>query len=149
MNLGNSDATTPTNYVAFTVTPSAGYETTFDSISMYTGVNGFSDQYNVEIRAWDGTTEVSLGLISRTSPAGAVNQPVVQDTIDFTNFTSASATEIRLYSYNVTGAGANGGVRFDDIVLNGITTPIPEPTPGILLSCFGLGLLVRRQRIGR
>ena len=149
MNLGNSDATSPTNYVSFTVAPSAGYETTFESISMFTGVNGASDQYNVEIRAWDGSTETSLGLINRTSPSGTANQPVVQDVIDFTDFTSAGTTEFRLYSYNVTGGGSNGGVRFDDIVLNGVTVFVPEPTSAVLLSCAGLGLLARRRRTQR
>lgn len=146
MNLGNSNATSPTNYVAFTVAPSAGYQTTFESISMFTGINGISDQYNVEVRAWDGVTETSLGLIDRTSLPGTTNSPVVQDTIDSADFTSTGTIEIRLYSYNVTGSGANGGVRFDDIVLNGSTTAIPEPSSAILLSCAGLGLLARRRR---
>jgi hypothetical protein len=150
MNLGNSNATVPTNYVSFTVTPDSGYQTTFESISMYTGVNGASDDYNVQIRAWDGVAETTLGTISRTTPASpASNSTVVQDSIDFADFTSSGVTEFRLYSYGVSQPGAapqNGGVRFDDIVLNGFTTAIPEPSVASLIGLVGLGLLVRRSR---
>lgn len=37
MNLGNSNATVPTNHVAFTMAPSVGFQTMFESISMFTG----------------------------------------------------------------------------------------------------------------
>lgn len=144
MNVGNSNATTPTNFVAFNVTPASGYQTTFESISMFTGVNGSGDAYNVQIRSWDGSSETTLGTISRTSPA-AVNAPVVQDTVNFTDFTSEDAVEFRLYSYNVTAGGANGGVRFDDIVLNGNTALVPEPSSALLLALAGLGILRRRR----
>ena len=149
MNVGLSNATSPTNYFSFGVSPGVGYETTFESVSLYTGVNGASDQYNVEIRAWDGSTETSLGLIDRTSPAGLANQPVVQDIIDFADFTSANTTEFRFYSYNVTGGGVNGGVRYDDIIINGTTTlAIPEPSSATLIG-FGtlaLALIARRRK---
>lgn len=145
MNVGLSNATVPTNYVSFTVTPDSGFETTYESISLFTGANGGNDQYNVDIRAWDGTSETTLGGVNRTTPADA-NQPIVQDTFDFADFTSAGVTEFRLYSYNVTGGGANGGVRIDDIVLNGTTVPIPEPSAALLSCLAGLGLLARRRR---
>jgi hypothetical protein len=139
MNLGMSDALAagaPANYFSFTVTPGAGYETTYDSVSLFTGVNGNNDQYNVDIRAWDGSTETSLGLVNRT-PTGGTNLPIVKDTFDFANFTSASAVEFRLYGYNVSSAA--GGVRYDDIIINGTTTAaIPEPSSAML---FGFGAL--------
>lgn len=150
MNLGNSNATTPTNYVSFTVTPDSGYQTTFESISMYTGVNGANDDYTIEI--WNGEAGVGtlLGTINRTTPASpASNSTVVQDTIDFSDFTSSGATEIRLYSYGVSvpgGGPQNGGVRFDDIVMNGTTTAIPEPSVASLLGLLGVGFLLRRRR---
>lgn len=146
MNVGNSNATSPTNYFSFTVSPSAGFETTYDSVSLFTGANGAADQYNVEIRTWDGATETSLGLINRTTPAGTANQPIVQDLIDFSDFTSAGVSEFRFYSYNVTGGGANGGVRFDDIVLNGTTAAIPEPSAAVLFGLAGLSLILRRRK---
>ncbi len=145
MNVGLSNATVPTNYFSFTVTPDAGFQTTFDSVSLYTKVTGTSDQYNVEIRAWDGSSETSLGLVNRTSPASPSNSPVVQDVIDFTNFTSASATEFRFYGYNATG-GANAGVRYDDIIINGTTVVVPEPFSATLLGGGLVFALISRRR---
>ncbi len=117
MNVGGANTTTPTHYVAFTVTPDAGQQTTFKSLSFYTDTNGATDAYNIQLRAWDGATETTLGAVSNT--ATAMNSPVVFKLIDFADFTTTSATEFRLYGYNV--ASSTGGIRYDDIKLFGST----------------------------
>ncbi|YCM42926.1 sialate O-acetylesterase [Verrucomicrobiaceae bacterium 227] len=124
MNLGGADATTPTNYISFTVTPASG-AITFDALSFYSGTNGANDTFNVELRSWDGTAETVLGAIANTS-AGTTNSPVAFSTIDFADFTSGTATEFRLYGYNVDTN--NGGIRFDDIKLFGESTSEIQPT---------------------
>ena len=144
-NFGNSNATVPTNYIGFSVTPDTGFQITFESLTFFSGVNGTNDDYNIQLRSFDGATETTLGTYSRTSPASPSNSPVVAGSIDFADFTASSATEFRLYLYGVTGGGANGGVRLDDVILNGETTAIPEPS-NFLISLLGLGFLGVRRR---
>jgi hypothetical protein len=121
MNVGAANATVPTNYISFTLTPNAGYQTTFGSLSFYTDTNGSGDTYDIQLRAWDGATETILGAVSHTS-AAMLNEPVVFKSIDFTDFTTTSPTEFRLYGYNV--ASSAGGIRYDDIKLIGATQAI-------------------------
>ena len=147
MNIGGANQTVPTHYIAFTVTPDSGYQTAFESLSFYTDVNGANDTYTVELRAWDGTIETSLGSISHTTGA-STNEPVVFKSIDFADFTSSDPVEFRLYGYGVSepaSAPQNGGIRYDDIVLNGATSVIPEPSMAALSSLAALGMLLRRR----
>jgi hypothetical protein len=139
MNVGNAAATSPTNYIAFTVTPTAGYQTTFESLSFYTGTNAISDTYNIELRAWNGVSETTLGSVSHTSGALTTNDPVVLKSIDFADFNTTSATPIqfRLYGYNVNSS--TGGIRYDDIVLLGTTaTPSGDNIPNRAFFRIGL-----------
>ncbi|MEP4077267.1 sialate O-acetylesterase [Haloferula sp.] len=115
MNLGGANAAAPTNYVSFAVTPVSG-TLTYESLSFYTGTNGANDTYDIELRAWDGSAETVLGAISHTS-GGSVNEPVAFKSIDFADFSSATATEFRLYGYNVNSS--SGGIRIDDLKLFG------------------------------
>lgn len=120
MNFGRTNATTPTNYLSFTVTPIAG-AVTYEELSFYTSTNAAGDTYDIELRAWDGTSETVLGAISHTS--GTSNEPVVFKRVDFANFTSSEVIEFRLYGYNVNAA--NGGIRLDDLILRGTTEREP------------------------
>ena len=115
MNLGGANATSPTNFVSFTVTPD-GEPVTFGELSFYAGTNGANDSFDIELRVWDGATETTLGSASHTS-GNSTNEAVAFQTIDFPDFASASVMEFRLYGYNVDSA--NGGIRLDDIVLSG------------------------------
>ena len=132
MNLGGANATSPTNFVSFTVTPDAD-PVTFGELSFYAGTNGANDTFDIELRVWDGATETTLGSASHTS-GNTANEAVAFNAIDFPDFTSASAMEFRLYGYNVDSA--NGGIRLDDIVLSGPGEVEPEVGEGSASSMF-------------
>lgn len=116
MNVAGADQTVPTNYISFTVTPDSGCQTTYESLSFYTDVNGADDAYNVELRAWSGGVETQLGSIEHKT-GSILNDPVEFKSIDFPDFTSDQPVEFRLYGYNVDSP--NSGIRYDDIVLMG------------------------------
>lgn len=146
MNFADVEEATATNYISFTVTPSGGFEATYENLSLFVGTN--AGNVELSLRAWDGASETTLGDYSfvDTNPGGgaSTNDPIIAHTFDFTDFTSSSATEFRLYAWN--GESANTGVRLDDIVLNGTVNVIPEPGSAALLGLAGLGLLIRRRR---
>ncbi|YCM42927.1 PEP-CTERM sorting domain-containing protein [Verrucomicrobiaceae bacterium 227] len=150
MNLGGANASSATNYVSFTVAPTVGYEMTYESLSLFAGTNGMNDEVFFELRAWDGVSETSLGVKSHTAtnPGFSANAPVESYSFDFSDFTSPSDTEFRLYGWGVDTPGAapqNGGIRFDDIVLNGSSALVPEPSSAALLGLASLALLRRRR----
>jgi len=124
MNIAGADQTVPTNYLSFTVRPDPGYETTFESLSFYTDANFANEQYDIQLVVLDGSSETVLGTASHTT-GGVVNEPVVFKSLDFADFTSSGLVEFRLYAYNM--SASNGGIRIDDIVLNGVTTAPGTP----------------------
>ena len=126
MNVGGANETSPTDYISFTVTPGAGFQTTFEALSFFTGTNAASDTYDIQVRAWNGVSESILGSVSHTP--GSNNQPVVFKSIDFADFTASSTTEFRLYGYNV--ASSSAGIRYDDIKLFGATRAVSAEPAG-------------------
>jgi len=146
MNFADVEETTATNYLSFTVTPSVGFEATYENLSLFVGTN--AGDAELSLRSWDGASETTLGdyTFVDTNPGGAgfTNDPIIAHTFDFINFTSSNATEFRIYAWG--GDTANTGVRLDDIVLNGAVTVIPEPSSAALLGLSVLGLLAGRRR---
>ncbi len=129
MNLGGADQKVPTHYIAFTVTPESGYQTTFNSLSLYTDTHAANDEYYIELRAWDGRMETSLGVISHTT-GPRVEEPVVFKEFDFTDFTSSRPVEFRLYAYGTDepkNSKLSYGIRMDDIQLIGRSEAINRP----------------------
>ena len=126
MNLANAASATPTNYIAFTVLPDSGYETTYQSMSFFSSSYRSGDTYDVELRAVAaGGVETVLGSYQRTMPVGD-NNPVAAGLIDFSDFTASGLTEFRIYAYNI--GNPLWGFRMDDIVLNGVTTATGDPS---------------------
>jgi ferric-dicitrate binding protein FerR (iron transport regulator) len=132
MNVGGANQPVPTHYLSFTVTPDAGYQTVFESLSFYTGAYGANSDYFIELRASDGATERLLGSISHATGASQ-DQPVAFRSIDFEDFSSEKPIEFRIYVYGLVepeGRLGNTGIRFDDIVLKGGSEPVsPRPAP--------------------
>lgn len=122
MNVGAANQAVPTNYISFTVTPVSG-SVTYSLLSFYTDTNAADDSYDIELRAWDGAVETTLGAVAHTTGSSS-NQPVAFKSIDFTDFSSTDPIEFRLYGYNVNSA--TGGIRYDDIRLIGDTETAPE-----------------------
>ena len=142
MNIAGANQASPTNYFSFTVAPDSGYQTTFESLSFYTGANFANEEYNVRLTYWDGISEAILGDISHTT-GGSTNLPVVFFSMDFADFTSTATSEFRIYGYDM--SSSNGGIRLDDIVLNGTTTAIPEPTTTVFLGLSAIGVFFYRR----
>ena len=122
LNFANAGDSSPTNYLAFTVSPVGG-EVTYGELSFFTGASSANETYQIELRAWDGVSETILGQSTHTSGA-TTNAPVAQKVINFTDFASSDPIEFRLYGYNLSSSTV--GLRFDDITLTG-----PQQESGI------------------
>ena len=123
INLGGANQTTPTHFLSFKVTPTAGAQVNYTSLSLFAGTNAANDQYDLELVAIDGSgVPTVMGTHTQTS-GSSNNDPVQLVTFDFPDFTSTNITEWRLFAYNINGAG--NGVRFDDITLNGTSSVTP------------------------
>lgn len=145
MNFADVAEASATDYISFTVTPSAGFEATYESLSLFVGTN--SGDVELSLRSWDGATETTLGNFSFVDTnSGGTNDPIIAHSFNFTDFTSSSATEFRLYAWGA--VDENRGVRLDDVVLNGTVTLIPEPGSLALLGLGGLLIARRRRRPG-
>ena len=142
LNLANADDTSATNYVSFTINPTANAEVTYTRISLFTGGFFANDEYNIELRVVIGGGLEQV-LYSTTNTTGtAINSAVVPMSFDFADFTSAETTEWRLYVWNADGNV--GGIRFDDITLVGVVTvPSPAALPAGLAM---IGLISLRRR---
>jgi hypothetical protein len=103
------------------VTPDSG-PVTYSLLSFYTEAQTKNDSYDLELRAWDGAAETTLGTTSHTT-GNSTNEAVAFKVIDFTDFTSSAPIEFRLYGYNL---DSTGGLRYDDIRLVGDSGASPE-----------------------
>jgi hypothetical protein len=134
-------------YGGFTLSANAGYTLDLDSITFYAWQGGtsvtprrFFVQYSLD--GFATNTEIVADTTSATGPATA---PLTTGNFGLTGLTSNQTVTVRIYDY-VNGTAANRNVRFDDIVINGSITGIPEPA-GVALLGFGLaGACLRRRR---
>lgn len=140
LNAGGANATSPTNYVYFTVTPNSGTSVTYTSLSYF---NNAHSRGKIQLSVIDGGgSEQVLDDFTITATGSAA---VTQRVVDFTDFTSSNVTEWRLYLYN--SGNRTFGIRLDDITLNGTTTAVPEPSTTIALGLLGvLGFAGNRKR---
>ena len=140
LNAGGANATSPTNYVYFTVTPNTGTSVTYSSLSYF---NNAYSRGKIQLSVIDGGgSEQVLDDFTITATGSAA---VTQRVIDFTDFTSSNVTEWRLYLYN--SGGYNFGIRLDDITLNRAAAAVPEPSTAIAMGLLGVvGFAGNRRR---
>ena len=152
MSLAN--AITDGDYLAFTLTPAAGYTASISSISLNFGVSTATTNFNVALlsSATGFTSGDALwtSSFSTTTPAPA--------TITLTNTAAlqslTSTTTFRLYGWRDTSGGSTLRVRNlsgNDLTIAGTTSPVPEPATyaALLGGLVLLGTALQRRRRAR
>jgi hypothetical protein len=150
------------NYFTFSITPDAGYKLDLTSITFQvaSGSSSASDRafYLVTASSPAGFTSSSTVLSTdRTTTGGgaiplqaatATNTVPKDYTVDLTSFTGITTTQyFRFYLQTPTISQA---LTFDDIVVNGTVSAIPEPsTYASIAGVVALGLVMRRRRGSR
>ena len=139
LKVGGAHSTTPERYVYFTVTPNAASSVTYSSLSYF---NQTAVQGKIQLSVIDGGgSEQVLDDFTITT----IDLNVTKRVIDFTDFSTSSVTEWRLYMYN--SGDAQNSIRLDDITLNGTTAAVPEPSTAIAMFLLGaLGFAGQRRR---
>jgi len=138
------------DYTSFTVTPSAGYAMTFDSLTYalesYGAMND-AEGYTMSIRtSLNGFTSAIATQTIRNMSAGVFDlnlSPLADDVtgpVEFrisirNNFLAPGRADL---------TAINGG-----LVLNGSVEAVPEPTSGLLAGAGLAGLWWRRRRTSR
>ena len=153
-------AFTAGNYFTFSITAGAGYQIDLTSISFQvaSGSNSTTSNrafYLVAASSPAGFTSSSTVLSTDRTPGGGGLIPVQAATItntvpkdysvDLTSFSGITTTQyFRFYLQTPTVSQA---LTFDDIIVNGTATAIPEPsTYACLVGAAALGLVVLRRR---
>jgi hypothetical protein len=111
---GSWNASSPTKYFSFTVTPDAGYSLTITGISFdYRQTATGAANYQINIGA---NTNVASGSFSTDSAWHSVSSSLTLTAL-------TNGTEVRIYGYN----GGVGSFGIDRVTLNGSVTAVPEP----------------------
>jgi hypothetical protein len=158
-------AITNGNYLAFTLTPNAGYTMSLSSITFQAASGSTSLTSN---RAFFLVSEATGGTFSASSavlrtdrtPVGGgtmANQAAtITNTIPtdysvdlsgITRFQSISSSAIQTFRLYIQVPTTTQAVTFDDIIVNGTVTAIPEPSTFAAFAGFAtLGLAFYRRR---
>lgn len=140
-----SAAPDPSLYFQFALTAAQDLYLTNLSYDLATGsssattIRGADVQYSL-----DGFTSsfVDLGTNGVTGNADAFTH----FSIDLGNATFLSGQTVTFRFDPFVNTGAAGGVRFDNIEIDGILIPVPEPSTMALAGLSGLGALLLRRR---
>lgn len=130
-----ASATAAGDYFELVVSPMANVSVLYESLTWWG--NSFDT----------GSVAVSIdGVVEETVTPTGGNANVGLITIDFDDFTSSSPVTFRFTQWGTTNP--NGGIRYDDIIVNGEATAVPEPATAALglLALGGLGAMTRRRR---
>lgn len=146
------------NYFTFSITPDAGYQLNLTSITFQvaSGSSSASDRafYLVTASSPSGFTSGSTVLSTdRTTTGGgtiplqaatATNTIPKDYTVDLTSFTGITTTQyFRFYLQTPTVSQA---LTFDDIIVNGTVSAVPEPsTYASLAGVMALGFVASRR----
>jgi hypothetical protein len=148
------------DYITFSITPGAGYQLDLTSITFQVASGSSSTTSNrafylvSESQPANFTSSSTVlstdrtafggGTIPLQAGAGAIDTVPKDYTVDLTSFTGITTTQyFRFYLQ----AGVSQALTFDDIVVNGTVSAVPEPsTYASLAGLIALGLVASRRR---
>jgi hypothetical protein len=145
-------AATDNDYAGFTVTIANGSQAaltslTFTHTANVGGADNFSPSFTSNIQVWSSINNFtsSLGSSSLTKAGASTGNTVGSVNIDLSAYAGLTGNiEFRIYVFDDTTRN-DDFTRFDDIVLSGDISSVPEPS-GMLLAALGLVPLIRRKR---
>ena len=131
------------NFASFTTSPTAGFQITYESLSLYHGAFNNTPKFKITYAIGAGPDTVALATTSHTTGVG--NGATLEfKTSDFADFTTDQTVTWKIFIFDANDN--NTGTRFDDITINGSVTLIPEPGTLALLGLGGLFVAQRRRR---
>lgn len=145
-------AATDNDYAGFTVTIGGGFQAalttlTFTHTANVGGTDNFSPNFTSNIQVWSSINNFtsSLGSSSLTKAGASTGNTVGSVNIDLSAYAGLTGNiEFRIYVFDDTTRN-DDFTRFDDIILSGDLSSVPEPS-GLLLASLGLIPLLRRKR---
>lgn len=144
------------HYFQFTIEAISGYKINLASIEMLGEATGHGaddvavlssiDDYSAVIASVTGIADQTGGLDTDDS---GFKKPIDLSSSEFQGLTGT--TTFRFYGYNTTSGSGSTRIRTyesegDDLIINGTTEAIPEPTTFALISLLG-GLAFFRRRL--
>jgi hypothetical protein len=133
----------PTKYVSFIVTPNSGYALSLSSVSFKSSASGSGPTTGRLSIFLDGST-TAFASFDFVPPNTAISGTASMSSFLWNNgsglpsLANLQKAEFRFYGSGATNAA--GSFRFDDVVLEGSFTAVPEPT-NIALTIFICGLI--------
>jgi len=131
----------PNRYVSFTLQSKPGNYLSLTDITFYGSITDSGPQvYNAAVIV-GGFSETSINFI----PSGGSKR-----TFDFTDI-SPTSQQIEFRFYGWSAADAGGALGFDNVVINGAVTAVPEPVNialagfGLVTACVGIGRRFSRR----
>lgn len=136
-------AVTAGKYFEFTITPDPGYATTFDSITYQVARGGAGTPRGYVLRSSVDNFAANLAGGDVTTARPTYTNADIPLGTAFDDL--QSPTTFRFYVY---APNAGNSLDFDNIVINGSVTQVPEPTTTALIvgGILGIAALSRRRR---
>lgn len=141
-------AATAGNYIHFTLAPNSGASFSLTSLTLDAAVWSNTTFVNENFAVRSSIDGFSANIGGVQSIAGTSNGAITPFSFDLSGagFQNLSAPiEFRIYSADSSSTSGKG-ILYDNIILNGTTTGVPEPATWMLM---GVGLLLGAQRLRR
>lgn len=149
-----TDAVAQGSYFTFTITADPGYELdmtslTFDVARGGAGTRGFAIQTSATGFSTNGSTNLnsSTGAVAAgASTAVTTNIPTytgISMDLSGAAYQNLTSLEVRVYSYS---GAVNSSLEYDNFVLNGTVSAVPEPATWGMMACAGTMFMVMRRR---
>ena len=141
------------SYYQFSVAPTAGNRVNFTSLNFGTNVGPAPGVGTYFVRtSADGFTN-TLASYTQASTAANGNVPFTTRNVDLSGLNSPFFTtplSFRIYEYDNGSTFGGGGLRVDNVVVQGDVAPVPELSTGLLLALAmgGMGLMTMRRKKG-